>query len=206
MGHKSNTVKPLLPLIMLLACVQFAAAQPSIDTAGTASDTAGLHPQKDNIITENTVIKIENLGASINTPLPELRPTVSADGDLLFFICENNPRNTKYSSVPNSQDIWFSERDSTGKWSKAVHLGYPLNTMQYNAVYWISPDNNRILIRGAFMNGALQRKRRKYVYDLTEMATGTNPKHYSSKTIISTTGAGSQALRWRITDKPCCCI
>ncbi len=151
-------MKPLLTLILLSACVQFAAAQPSIDTSGTTSDTAGLQPQKDNIITANSILKIENLGASVNTLLPELRPTVSADGDLLFFICENNPRNTKYSSVPNSQDIWFSERDSTGKWSKAVHLGYPLNTVQYNAVYWISPDNNRILIRGAFMNGAYNGK------------------------------------------------
>src|SRR5690606_9544042 len=26
-------------------------------------------------------------------------------------------------------------------------------TVQYNAVYWISPDKNRILIRGAFLNG-----------------------------------------------------
>jgi len=34
-----------------------------------------------------------------------------------------------------------------------VHLGYPLNTTYYNSVFWISPDNNRILIRGAFING-----------------------------------------------------
>jgi outer membrane protein OmpA-like peptidoglycan-associated protein len=44
-------------------------------------------------------------------------------------------------------------RDESGNWSKAVHLGYPLNTALYNSVFWISPDNNRILIRGAFVNG-----------------------------------------------------
>ena len=151
-------MKPLATLLLVSACIQSAIAQPLIDTAGSTIDTAGLHPQKDNILTASSIIKIENLGSAINTPLPELRPTVSADGNLMFFVCENNPRNTKYSSVPNSQDIWFSERDSTGKWSKAVHLGYPLNTVQYNAVYWISPDNNRILIRGAFMNGAYNGK------------------------------------------------
>lgn len=159
--------------MILSACIQYAAAQPSLnntaniavtsvklaDTAGAVTDTAAdLIPQKDNIINPATILKIENLGGSINTNLAELRPTVSADGNLLFFICENSPRNTKFNSVPNSQDIWFSERDSTGKWSKAVHLGYPLNTVQYNAVYWISPDNNRILIRGAFMNGAFNGK------------------------------------------------
>lgn len=154
-------MKTVLTLIIFSACIQYAAAQPSADTSVFATDTDGvkLIAQKDNIINANSILKIENLGASINTTHPELRPTVSADGNLLFFVCENNPHNTKFTSVPNSQDIWFSERDTlTGKWSKAVHLGYPLNTVQYNAVYWISPDNNRILIRGAFINGAYNGK------------------------------------------------
>ncbi len=124
----------------------------SADTAGT------LKAQKDNVITAATVLKIENLGIRVNTDLPELRPTISADGNLLFFICENHPANTKYNSVQNSQYIWFSERDSTGKWSDAVHLRDPLNTMHYNAVYWISPDNNRILIRGAYSDGGYHGK------------------------------------------------
>ena len=154
-------MKTVLPLILLSVCMQYAAAQPSPDTSVLITDTDGvkLIPQKDKIINANTILKIENLGSSVNTAYPELRPTVSADGNLLFFICENNPHNTKYSSVPNSQDIWFSEKDTlTGKWSRAVHLGYPLNTVQYNAVYWISADNNRILIRGAFINGAYNGK------------------------------------------------
>lgn len=119
----------------------------------SATDTAVLHPQKDNEIKETTIIKVENIGPEINTEYSELRPTVSSDGNLLFFIRQNHPYNTKYNVVPNSQDIWFSERDSTGKWSKAVHLGYPLNTSEYNAVFWISPDNNRLLIRNAFIDG-----------------------------------------------------
>ena len=154
-------MKTVLSLILLSVCMQYAAAQPSPDTSVLITDTDGvkLIPQKDKIITTNTILKIENLGNSVNTAYPELRPTVSADGNLLFFVCQNNPHNTKFSSVPNSQDIWFSEKDTlTGKWSRAVHLGYPLNTVQYNAVYWISPDNNRILIRGAFINGAYNGK------------------------------------------------
>lgn len=123
-----------------------------------SADTPRLKRQSDNIVREGTVMKVENLGENINSDLPELRPTVSADGNLLFFICENHPANTKYNSVPNSQDIWYSRRDSTGKWSEARHPGYPLNTMQYNAVYWVSPDKNRILIRGAFREGAYMGK------------------------------------------------
>ncbi|HUR10847.1 MAG TPA: OmpA family protein, partial [Flavitalea sp.] len=128
-------------------------AQPSKDTT-----IDGLKEQKEKIITPETILKIENLGIKINSDLPELRPTVSADGNLLFFICENHPANTKYNSVSNSQDIWYSERDSTGKWSEAIHLEDPINTTFYNAVYWISPDNNKILIRGAFTEGGFAGK------------------------------------------------
>ncbi len=144
---KSIPLKKLIGTFFCCIYLSAVIAQPS-------ADTTELKPQKENIINAATIIKIENLGVNINSDLAELRPTVSADGNLLFFICENHPANTKYNSIPNSQDIWFAERDSFGKWGEAYHLSYPLNTMQYNAVYWISPDNNRILIRGAFREGA----------------------------------------------------
>jgi len=131
-----------------LLCLCVAQAQPSGDTATT------LIAQKENIITAATIVKIENVGPNINSDLAELRPTISADGNLLFFICENHPYNTKYNSIRNSQDIWYAERDTTtGKWGEAMHMDYPLNTYAYNAVFWISPDNNRILIRNAFVDG-----------------------------------------------------
>ena len=106
---------------MMAACLH-ASAQPSTD----ASET--LVPQKDNIITASTILKTENIGTTVNSRSSELRPTISADGNLLFFIRQDNPANTKYNEVSNSQDIWFSARDSFGVWSRAVHLGYPLNT------------------------------------------------------------------------------
>ena len=143
-------MKKLYFLLILSLYLEAAIAQPSREAS---TDTAGLKPQKENIITAETILKIENIGDKINTAHPELRPTISADGNLLFFIRQNDPANTKYNVDPNSQDIWFSERDTSGKWSEAEHLDYPLNTTDYNAVFWISPDNNRILIRNAFING-----------------------------------------------------
>jgi OmpA-OmpF porin, OOP family len=144
---KFNSLKRILPVLLPLFLHCVTNAQPVNDSL------AGYKVKKENIITEGTVLKIENMGRNINTDLAELRPTVSADGNHLFYIIENHPRNTMYQTIRNSQDIWYSERDSTGKWSEAMHLGYPLNTYHYNAVYWISPDNNRILIRGAYING-----------------------------------------------------
>ena len=140
-------MKKVLSFFILAVLYNLSFAQPAADTSGN------LIEQQEKIIKEGTIIKIENLGWKINTELPELRPTISADGNHLFFICQNHPLNTKYNSVRNSQDIWYAYRDTFGKWSEAVHMGYPLNTYNYNAVYWISPDNNRILIRNAFING-----------------------------------------------------
>ncbi|RYY59952.1 MAG: OmpA family protein [Chitinophagaceae bacterium] len=137
-------MKKLCFAVLLFMGVSVSFAQPSPDS---------LIEQKERIIKAETIVKIENLGPMINTEFAELRPTVSADGNLLFFICEDHPMNTKYKSVRNSQDIWYAERDSFGKWGEAMHLPYPLNTYHYNAVYWISPDNNRILIRNAFIDG-----------------------------------------------------
>src|SRR5436190_23738078 len=125
---KSETLKKVILLYILsVVYIQCTIAQPS-------NDTLGLIPQKENIITASTIIKIENLGPNINTDLAELRPTISADGNLLFFIVENDPMNTKYNSISNLQDIWYAARDSSGNWGAARHLGYPLNTYFYNAV------------------------------------------------------------------------
>ncbi len=145
-------MKKTIFFLLVLTSVQLTFGQPAQQVS--YSDSLGkLIEQKEKIITAETILKIENLGTTINSRLPELRPTISADGSLLFFICQNHPANTRYNEVPNSQDIWFSERDSSGKWGEAVHLGYPLNTYYYNAVFWISPDNNRILIRNAYIDG-----------------------------------------------------
>ncbi len=130
---------------LLISIICF--SQPLLDTAGK------LIPQKENIITEATVIKVENLGERINTTYPEMRPTISADGDLLFFIRQGHPANIQIATVPNAQDIWYSTRDTAGNWAPAKHLNGSVNASHYNAVYWISPDMNTLLIKGAFTEG-----------------------------------------------------
>lgn len=174
-------MKRLLPICILLFIAFAGHSQTSVDTlrkslaaVNEVVDTT-LKEQKEKIITASTIIKIENLGPKVNSEWAELRPTVSADGNLLFFIVENHPENTKYNSINNSQDIWFSERDEDGNWSEAMHLGPPLNTAHYNAVFWISPDNNRILIRNAFIDGAYHGKGISMSY-LTERGTWSPPQ------------------------------
>ena len=140
-------MKKVYFVLILLLCFFVSYAQPLLDTSGK------LVAQKENIITPSTIIKIENLGALINTEYPEMRPTISADGNLLFFIRQGHPANVQAATVPNAQDIWYSTRDTNGLWSPSKHLNGSVNASHYNAVYWISPDLNTILLKGAFTEG-----------------------------------------------------
>ena len=103
-----------------------------------------------NLFSQTTV---ENLGNLVNTIYHEVRPTISADGKTLYFVVEGNPKNTMYKTDKKAQDVWYSKLDSNGKWGVAIHAEPPLNDQKDNAVFWVSPDGNRLLIRGAYENG-----------------------------------------------------
>lgn len=143
----TSAMKKLYLLIVIVLTALVAYAQPLMDTA------VKLIAQKENIIKENTIVTVENLGDQINTGYPEMRPTVSADGNMLFFIRQGHPANVQIATVPIAQDIWYSVRDSLGKWSRAKHLNGNINVSHFNAVFWISPDMNTILLKGAFREG-----------------------------------------------------
>ena len=178
-------------------------AQPIRDTTGT------LKEQKEHVIKETTIIKVENLGADINTTHPELRPTISADGNLLFFIRQNDPDNVQFATVPNSQDIWYSERDTSGNWSKAKHLGTKANASHYNAVYWISPDLNTILLKGSFIDGqyygmgvSMIHRQRDNSWSNAEMLRIRNFNRFSTTPQIGASmGHDGKTLLFYMTDK-----
>lgn len=134
-------------VLLLLFTSAIVYTQPLADTVSK------LIEQKENVITASTIVKVENLGELVNSAYPEMRPTISADGNLLFFIRQGHPSNIQIQTVPNAQDIWYSTRDTAGNWSKAKHLNGSVNASHYNAVYWISPDLNTMLIKGAFTEG-----------------------------------------------------
>ncbi|HRN92715.1 MAG TPA: OmpA family protein [Ferruginibacter sp.] len=96
---------------------------------------------------------LENLGSQVNSAYPEARPTVSADGKLLYFVVEGNPKNTNYKNDKKAQDVWFSEKAADGTWGQAQQAPPVINALNDNAVFWIAPDGNRMMIRGAFDNG-----------------------------------------------------
>lgn len=63
----------------------------------------------------------ENLGQAVNSPAWESQPSLSADGRMLFFISDRPGGKGK-------RDIWVSNLNDDGEWSKAVNPGAPVNT------------------------------------------------------------------------------
>lgn len=81
--------------------------------------------------------KAVNIGDNINTPLDEESPFLHADGLSLYF-------SSKGHNTMGGYDIFKSIFNPTTKtWSKAVNLGYPINSARDDVFYVWSPDGNR---------------------------------------------------------------
>lgn len=84
----------------------------------------------------------ENLGPNVNSKGTELGPVIAPDGRTLFF--------TRGGS-DGDQDIWFSRVDSSGEWSSAERMPYPLTNRFNNFVESVTPDGNTLLIGGRYL-------------------------------------------------------
>jgi flagellar motor protein MotB len=85
-----------------------------------------------------------NLGDSINTPGNEMAPFLYADNQTLLFSSDGWPGLGK-------QDIFIARKNDAGLWSKAVNVGFPVNSKdaEINMIYsldgkqaWLSSDRN----------------------------------------------------------------
>jgi tetratricopeptide (TPR) repeat protein len=69
-----------------------------------------------------------NIGAEINTPFNDDRPFLINNGKMLFFASQDHDNIGGY-------DIFKSELQPNGLWSKPQNLGYPLNTPDDNTFF-----------------------------------------------------------------------
>ena len=70
---------------------------------------------------EQVWTKPKNMGSKINTILWESQPSLSGDGNLLFF---SSTRDGGYGG----KDIWFSVLSEEGTWSSPINAGPEVNT------------------------------------------------------------------------------
>ncbi|HIE16484.1 MAG TPA: hypothetical protein EYP69_06135, partial [Bacteroidales bacterium] len=78
-----------------------------------------------------------NIGAPVNTKYWESQPSISADGQRLFFV----------SSRPGGKgelDIWVSHLQANGKWGVPVNLGDSINTPLKEMSPFIHPDGKTL--------------------------------------------------------------
>jgi len=136
--------------------------------------------------------KFENLGSKVNSPYSEVRPTISADGKVLYFVVEGNPKNNNYKKDKAAQDVWYSEIDDAGNWSQAQQAGSPINGRNDNAIFWVSPDGNQLLIRGKYENGKFAGKGFSLVKKTSSgwsAPEGLNIKGYNQMSVDQYSGA-----------------
>ena len=92
-------------------------------------------------------IKIQNLGATVNSTYADYSAVLSDDQNSLFFTSRRigSMGGLKDDEGNYMEDIYMSTKTKAG-WSKAVNIGAPINTESNDASVGISPDGQTILI------------------------------------------------------------
>jgi len=88
----------------------------------------------------------ENLGDSINTPEAEMTPFIHPDGLTLYFASKGHPG-------MGGADLFVSRTDTNGIWSKAVNLGYPLNTAADDISLVVSATGDTAYFSSDYLGG-----------------------------------------------------
>lgn len=79
--------------------------------------------------------KAKNLGDLINTPDEEISVYVHPNGKTLFFASDGHDEQNI-----GGYDIFRTTLDKTGKWTKPVNLGFPINTHKDEKEFVLSTD------------------------------------------------------------------
>ncbi len=89
-------------------------------------------------------VTISNLGKEINSRYEEYAPSVTADGNKLYFTSRRS--STTGGKVDEKgdykfyEDIFFSQKDINGKWMEAEKVEGKVNTESHDGILSITPD------------------------------------------------------------------
>ena len=82
-------------------------------------------------------IESKNMGQMINSKASERQPSISANGNVLYFSSDRGGGSGDY-------DIYQSTRDEKGNWTKPVNLGEKINTPYEDATPFIHADGSSL--------------------------------------------------------------
>ncbi len=119
----------------------------SIDAVGIADSDIPIRSNLDIPALLAKGILVEQLDKNVNSDASELNPLLSPDGKTLYFSRKNHPDNV--GGVKDTEDIWYSELDSDGKWQLAKNMGPQFNNKYPNFVNSVSsatPDGQAVVM------------------------------------------------------------
>ncbi|MDQ3108377.1 MAG: OmpA family protein [Bacteroidota bacterium] len=106
--------------------------------------------QNGKVLMANPVnIKVENVGAGVNSEFPEYSAVISADERTLSFTTRR-PTNTGGQIDARDgmyfEDIYISTKNENGEWGKAMPMGNNINTSGHEATIGLSADGQNLFI------------------------------------------------------------
>ncbi|CAN5794384.1 OmpA family protein [soil metagenome] len=94
-------------------------------------------------------IKVENVGAGVNSEFPDYSPVISADERTLSFTSRRPSTTGGQIDARDGmyfEDIYISTKDENGKWGKAMPMGNNINTDGHEATIGLSADGQKLFI------------------------------------------------------------
>jgi outer membrane protein OmpA-like peptidoglycan-associated protein len=122
-------------------------SQPQIDCIGISAVRTPIEPKINIIETKQAVSTPQNLGPNVNSSYPDMLPIITPDGKTLYFARKYAPENF---GAEKKDDIYVSELNALGQWTKARNIGAPLNNDAHNFVCAISPDGNTMYLANRY--------------------------------------------------------
>lgn len=97
--------------------------------------------------------ELKNLGPQVNSPLWDSQPSLSADGNTLYFATLREGTIPDPSGDP-SMDIYFSKRGVNGNWGKAQSIGKIINTSGHEKSPFMHWDSRTLYFSSQGRRGA----------------------------------------------------
>ena len=118
-----------------------------IDAIGISNDAKPIDISISYFGEENLSKQRIELGNNLNSYAAELIPIISADGNEMYFT-----RTSYHANKGNDKksDVWYSKKDSTGKFQKPINLDYPINNEHSNFALSLSQDGNVLLLGNVY--------------------------------------------------------
>lgn len=106
---------------------------------------------------DNNMVKISNMGESINSEFSEHSPVISADNNTLLYTARRpDSRGADLESAFYDEDIYVSKNQG-GKWSNGENIGLPVNSKGHDATISLTADGQTLYLYRHKKDGGLYR-------------------------------------------------